>query len=93
MMINRLLTLVAILGMVAVVVLATREPTASAHDTTETQVQTDALPFLTNDESNNIAVFKSAGPSVVFVTNKQLKKHDQKCGYDYRNNGSQWRKI
>ncbi len=34
----------------------------------------ESSPFLTNDESNNIAVFKSAGPSVVFVTNTQLRR-------------------
>ncbi|MBV1877553.1 MAG: trypsin-like peptidase domain-containing protein [Pseudomonadales bacterium] len=31
-------------------------------------------PFLTNDENNNIAVFKQAGPSVVFVTNTRLRR-------------------
>ncbi len=31
-------------------------------------------PFLTNDESNNMAIFKAAGPSVVFVTNTQLRR-------------------
>ncbi|MDA9679912.1 trypsin-like peptidase domain-containing protein [Gammaproteobacteria bacterium] len=30
--------------------------------------------FLTNDEQNNISVFKSASPSVVFVTNTQLRR-------------------
>ena len=30
--------------------------------------------FLTNDEQNNIAVFQAASPSVVFVTNTQLRR-------------------
>lgn len=30
--------------------------------------------FLTDDEQNNISVFKSASPSVVFVTNTQLRR-------------------
>jgi len=36
----------------------------------------DALnpAFYTNDEQNNIAVFESASPSVVFVTNTQLRR-------------------
>ena len=33
-----------------------------------------ASTFLTNDEQNNISVFKSASPSVVFVTNTQLRR-------------------
>ena len=36
--------------------------------------QQDQRTFLTNDESNNISVFKNASPSVVFVTNTQLKR-------------------
>ncbi len=31
-------------------------------------------PFLTNDESNNMAVFRDVSPSVVFVTNTQLRR-------------------
>ena len=31
-------------------------------------------PFLTDDEKNNIAVFKKVGASVVFVTNTQLRR-------------------
>lgn len=33
-----------------------------------------APPFLTDDEKNNIAVFKKVGASVVFVTNTQLRR-------------------
>ncbi|MEK9892273.1 MAG: hypothetical protein VW599_07400, partial [Pseudomonadales bacterium] len=29
---------------------------------------------LTNDEANNISVFEAASPSVVFVTNTQLRR-------------------
>ncbi|MEK9748341.1 MAG: hypothetical protein VW333_06455, partial [Pseudomonadales bacterium] len=29
---------------------------------------------LTNDEANNISVFETASPSVVFVTNTQLRR-------------------
>ena len=31
-------------------------------------------PSLTNDETNNIEVFQAASPSVVFVTNTQLRR-------------------
>ena len=31
-------------------------------------------PTLTNDETNNIEVFQAASPSVVFVTNTQLRR-------------------
>lgn len=40
----------------------------------EISEQKDQRPFLTNDESNNISVFKNASPSVVFVTNTQLRR-------------------
>ncbi len=68
---TRILGAAIILGIVAAAVLATNEP-----DTTYMVEVADspASPFLTNDESNNIAVFKSVGPSVVFVTNTQLRR-------------------
>ncbi len=34
----------------------------------------DATRFLTDDESNNMAVFSAVSPSVVFVTNTQLRR-------------------
>ena len=53
------------------VVLAT-----SQNDKTVPRPDADAgkLPFLTDDESNNIAVFSDVSPSVVFVTNTQLRR-------------------
>ena len=62
-------TLVVITIAIGIYVSATNEgnPTAIAN--------AEATPaFLTNDEQNNISVFKSASPSVVFVTNTQLRR-------------------
>jgi len=62
-------TLVVITIAIGIYVSATNEenPTAIAN--------VEATPaFLTNDEQNNISVFKSASPSVVFVTNTQLRR-------------------
>lgn len=39
-----------------------------------TTIDQGTLPFLTADESNNIAVFSDVSPSVVFVTNTQLRR-------------------
>jgi S1-C subfamily serine protease len=48
------------------------EPSAlAAADTNEISVNDD---ILTRDESNNITVFRDVSPSVVFVTNKQLRR-------------------
>ena len=62
-------TLVVITIAIGIYVSATNEenPTATAN-----AEATSA--FLTNDEQNNISVFKSASPSVVFVTNTQLRR-------------------
>ena len=62
-------TLVVITVAVGIFVFATNEenPTAIADaETTST--------FLTDDEQNNISVFENASPSVVFVTNTQLRR-------------------
>lgn len=62
-------TLVVITVAVGIYVFATNEenPTAIA----DAEI---ISAFLTNDEQNNIAVFESASPSVVFVTNTQLRR-------------------
>jgi S1-C subfamily serine protease len=53
------------------VVLAT-----SQQDESALPLETDTVKpvFLTDDESNNIAVYRDASPSVVFVTNTQLRR-------------------
>jgi S1-C subfamily serine protease len=62
-------TLVVITVAVGIFVFATNEenPTAIA----DAEITS---PFLTDDEQNNISVFESASPSVVFVTNTQLRR-------------------
>lgn len=62
-------SLVVITVAVGIFVFATNEenPTAIA-DAEITSA------FLTNDEENNISVFENASPSVVFVTNTQLRR-------------------
>lgn len=40
----------------------------------EATAATDPAPLLITDEANNIAVFEAASPSVVFVTNTQLRR-------------------
>ncbi|MGB2240113.1 MAG: S1C family serine protease, partial [Pseudomonadales bacterium] len=42
--------------------------------TAATDPMTVVAPQLTSDEANNIAVFEAASPSVVFVTNTQLRR-------------------
>lgn len=73
---------IAVLCVSILAVLATTdssEPTdefvpVAQNITTPISSHSPGLPFLTNDESNNIAVFKNVGPSVVFVTNKKLMR-------------------
>jgi|TARA_B110000908_G_scaffold32153_1_gene38351 S1-C subfamily serine protease len=73
---------IAVLCISTIVVLATndsREPSSDVIPTVAALTQPNSgtspnLPFLTNDESNNIAVFKNVGPSVVFVTNTKLMR-------------------
>ena len=62
-------TLVVIAVTVGIFVSATNKENPTAIATEET-----TPVFLTNDEQNNISVFKSASPSVVFVTNTQLRR-------------------
>ncbi|MDG1204589.1 MAG: trypsin-like peptidase domain-containing protein [Pseudomonadales bacterium] len=80
---NKLYTaVIAVLSISTLAVLATNnssEPSSAPLLTEETSAQPNSgnmpdLPFLTNDESNNIAVFKNVGPSVVFVTNTKLMR-------------------
>ena len=40
----------------------------------EHETPADSSSFYTDDERNNIAVFEDASPSVVFVTNTQLRR-------------------
>jgi S1-C subfamily serine protease len=63
---NRLI-LVAVAIAVGLFVFATNDDKASL-------VADSEKIFLTDDESNNISVFESASPSVVFVTNTQLRR-------------------
>jgi len=73
---------IAVLCISTIVVLATNdsgEPSSDVIPTVAALTQPNSgtspnLPFLTNDESNNIAVFKNVGPSVVFVTNTKLMR-------------------
>ena len=62
-------TLVVIAATVGIFVSATNNENPTAIATAET-----TLGFLTTDEQNNISVFKNASPSVVFVTNTQLRR-------------------
>lgn len=62
-------SLVVIAVTVGIFVAATNKENPTASATAET-----TPAFLTNDEQNNISVFKSASPSVVFVTNTQLRR-------------------
>ena len=62
-------TLVVIAVTVGIFVSATNKENPKAIATAET-----TPVFLTDDEQNNISVFKSASPSVVFVTNTQLRR-------------------
>mgnify|MGYP005627698667 FL=1 len=62
-------SLVVIAVTVGIFVSATNKENPTASATAET-----TPAFLTNDEQNNISVFKSASPSVVFVTNTQLRR-------------------
>ncbi|MCH7742077.1 MAG: trypsin-like peptidase domain-containing protein [Proteobacteria bacterium] len=56
---------------VGAVVLATSQKDES---TPPPETDSHEQPFLTDDESNNIAVFRNASPSVVFVTNTQFRR-------------------
>ena len=62
-------SLVVLAVTVGIFVSATNKENPTASATAET-----TPAFLTNDEQNNISVFKSASPSVVFVTNTQLRR-------------------
>ena len=74
-MINRLFLAAAIIGIVTAAVLATNEPNIEPVADLKMPVDLKVpVEFLTNDENNNIAVFKNVGPSVVFVTNTQLRR-------------------
>ena len=64
-------TLVIVIITVAVGILAS---TTNEEDSTAIANTATTSTFLTNDEQNNISVFKSASPSVVFVTNTQLRR-------------------
>ena len=59
------------LAAVGAVVLATSQKDES---TPPPETDSHEQPFLTDDESNNIAVFRNASPSVVFVTNTQFRR-------------------
>ena len=76
----------AVLSAVAVVIYAASEdepkPAAAATYTATDERQSAAAtgtlsqpPFLTDDESNNIAVYRDISPSVVFVTNTQIRRN------------------
>ncbi|MFT5211831.1 MAG: S1-C subfamily serine protease [Flavobacterium sp.] len=60
----------AFAALISIAVLATN------NDEGEFDLATESIatPFLTDDERNNIAVFKKVGASVVFVTNTQLRR-------------------
>jgi S1-C subfamily serine protease len=60
-----IIVLVSVSG--AVIFAASRSDAPIAHNP-------ESNVFLTDDESNNIAVFSAASPSVVFVTNTQLRR-------------------
>ena len=64
-------TLILVIITVAVGILAS---TTNEEDSTAIVNTATTSTFLTNDEQNNISVFKSASPSVVFVTNTQLRR-------------------
>ena len=69
----------ALLSVVAVVIFASNQDSGTA----ETVAGTAPAPanvapppaFLTDDESNNIAIYRDVSPSVVFVTNTQLRRN------------------
>ena len=62
-------TLVVIAATIGIFITATNNENPTAIATAET-----TQGFLTTDEQNNISVFKNASPSVVFVTNTQLRR-------------------
>ncbi|MGB0691657.1 MAG: S1C family serine protease [Pseudomonadales bacterium] len=49
-------------------------PAPASLPATESLDEIVSSPFYTDDEKNNIAVFENASPSVVFVTNTQLRR-------------------
>lgn len=55
------------------VIAVEEKPVSAAADEMPATLES-APPFYTNDERNNIAVFEAASPSVVFVTNTQLRR-------------------
>ena len=65
------LTAAIFMAAVGAVVLATSQKDES---TPPPETDSHEQPFLTDDESNNIAVFRNASPSVVFVTNTQFRR-------------------
>ena len=76
----KILGATSILLIIAVAVLATGNENETSPIETQKGLMNTALNAthsviqLTNDESNNIQVFKDASPSVVFVTNTQLRR-------------------
>ena len=60
--------LIGFIAGAALLTMVKKEATAATDATPAT------APLLITDEANNIAVFESASPSVVFVTNTQLRR-------------------
>jgi S1-C subfamily serine protease len=72
----KLLLATALAGAVAILLLVTRDSDEHVPPV-ETIAHANApttAPFYTDDESNNIAVYRDVSPSVVFVTNTQLRR-------------------
>ncbi|MDZ7685143.1 MAG: S1C family serine protease [Gammaproteobacteria bacterium] len=76
---------IAMVGIIAIVIYAasdgvTTSPFRNAAESTTTDNKTSPEPpaeppFLTDDESNNIAIYRDVSPSVVFVTNTQIRQN------------------
>jgi len=62
------------LAALGAVVLATSQNDESASGVKTEETDAGKLTFLTAGESNNIAIFSDVSPSVVFVTNTQLRR-------------------
>ena len=68
------LTSAIFLTALGAVVLATSQNDESASGVKTEEIDAGKLTLLTDDESNNIAIFSEVSPSVVFVTNTQLRR-------------------
>lgn len=76
------LAIAALVSIIAVVIYAANQPDAPQAGSAPAENaagNTPAVdrppPFLTDDESNNIAIYRDISPSVVFVTNTQIRRN------------------